>query len=460
MNSIIQEFTKILSKEQILTDIASKKPFESEWRNRYSNKCLAVLFPDSVEQIAALLEICNIHKVGVVPQGGNTSMCGGSIPIDSEILQVIINLKLLNKIIAIDAVNSSITVEAGCTLLGVAEAAKTHGLYFPLSIGAEGTCQIGGNIATNAGGIHVIKYGMMRDLVLGIEAVLADGRSVNQLHSLRKNNTYFDLKQLFIGSEGTLGVITKATLKLFPQPPRYFTVMCGVDNLIIACNLLRALSAQFSLCAFEIINKLTQHIYNRHFNQNRLAISAPWIILFEIETGTDFDPANLTDLLIEQQLNLNLCLLASNESERHTLWQIRENIPLAEKMEGIAVKHDISLPISNIEDFIQTNQENIFQHYPDAQIIIFGHLGDGNLHYNIQFKTRSIEELKSIEKDINALVYADVYKYAGSFSAEHGIGFLKKNWMSKYYDPVSYNLALSIKKLVDPNNLLNPGKVF
>ncbi len=304
--------------------------------------------------------------------------------------------------------------------------------------------------------MHVIKYGMMRDLVLGIEAILPDGSSVNQLNGLRKNNTYFDLKQLFIGSEGTLGIITQATLKLFPQPIQYTTVLCGVANLSTACHLLRHLTKKYSICAFEIINKLTQQIYNKHFKPAELKLSAPWLILFEIESGESFDLEELTLILSEQALDLHQVIVACNEKERKSLWAIRESIPLAEKMEGLAVKHDISLPISNIETFIAHNRETILNKYPKAQIIIFGHLGDGNLHYNIQLN--SFDAL--IENDINKLVYADVYKYAGSFSAEHGIGVLKKHWMAKYYDPVSYKLALSIKQLVDPNNILNPGKIF
>lgn len=452
----IAEITNIVGVDSVLTD--DKKSHETDWRNRYYNQSLAVVFPTTVEQISRIIKLSSIYKIGIVPQGGNTSLCGASVPNSTKAPQIILNLRRLDKIINIDINNKSITVEAGCTLQQVIEVAKDNDLYFPLSIASSGSSQIGGNIATNAGGIHVVKYGMMSDLVLGLEVFMPDGSIINQLQSLRKNNTYFDLKQLFIGSEGTLGIITKATLKLYQQPESYFTAMCGVEDLGIACKLFNLLNKYYSICAFEIINPLTQQIHNKHFHP--MGVTAPWVILFEIETNSEFNLEELINKLNVLSIDLNNVILASNETERQNLWQVRENIPLAEKMEGFAVKHDISLPISNIEEFIKTNELNIIRHYPNAQIIIFGHLGDGNLHYNIQFKTIDYNELQEIEHEINQIVYTNVYKYNGSFSAEHGIGILKKHWFSKYYDPNSYELALSIKKLLDPNNILNPGKVF
>ena len=452
----INEITNSVGLDGILKD--NKKQYETDWRNRYHNPCLAVIFPSTIEQVCAVIKISSIYKVGIIPQGGNTSLCGASVPNDSNKSQIILNLRRLDKIINIDINNQSITVEAGCTLDKVIEYARTNGLYFPLSIASRGSCQIGGNIATNAGGVHVIKYGMMQHLVLGLEVCLHDGSIINQLYSLHKNNTFFDLKQLFIGSEGTLGVITKATLKLYQQPESYFTAMCGVNDLSTACLLLNLLNKYYSLCAFEIINHVTGEIHNKHFHY--IGITAPWIILFEIETNSEFSVEELVHKLSELAIDLDSVILASNENERQNLWHIRENIPLAEKMEGIAVKHDISLPVSSVEDFIRTNESNILKHYPNAQIIIFGHLGDGNLHYNIQFKNMDHNKLQNIESEINNIVYTDVHRYNGSFSAEHGIGMLKKHWLSKYYDSRSYQLALSIKKLLDPNNILNPEKVF
>ncbi len=456
LNQYINEITNIVGFDGVLTN--DKKQYETDWRNRYSNHCIAVTLPSTIEQISTILKLSSIYKVGVIPQGGNTSLCGASVPNNSGKPQIILNLRHLNKIINIDINNQSLTVEAGCTLDKVIDYAKQNGLYFPLSIASSGSCQIGGNIATNAGGIHVIKYGMMRDLVLGLEVCLADGSIINQLQSLKKNNTFFDLKQLFIGSEGTLGIITKASLKLYPQPDRYFTAMCGVNDLSTACLLLNSLNKYYNLCAFEIINPQTREIYNKHFRP--MGVTAPWVILFEIETYSEFSLEELVNKLGELTIDLDNIILASNENERQNLWHIRETIPIAEKMEGVAVKHDISLPISNIDEFIKTNESNILKHYPDAQIIIFGHLGDGNLHYNIRFKNMDYNQLQNSEAEINNIVYTDVYKYNGSFSAEHGVGMLKKYWMSKYYDSRSYQLALSIKKLLDPNDILNPEKVF
>lgn len=457
--TIIAKCQQIVSINMVILDQQAKKPYETEWRNRYSNQCLAVILPQTVDQIQEIILFCQEHNIALIPQGGNTSLCCGSIPIPDKNIQLILNLSKLNKVIELNVANNSITLEAGCTLHQAQQAALNQGLYFPLSIGAEGSCQIGGNIATNAGGVHVIKYGMMRDLVLGLEVVLADGSVINQLNGLRKNNTNFDLKQLFIGSEGTLGVITKATLKLYPQPQAYTTGLIGVSNLLTAVGLLNTFKHKFNIAAFEIISQPTQEIYSTHFNYPKLEIKDEWLILFEFEvssnTGTEDEIVQILN-----SFNLDNAIIASNEKEREQLWQIREQIPLAEKMNGFAVKHDIALPINNIEAFIKLNQVNILAKYPDAQIIIFGHLGDGNLHYNIQFKQRSYEELQKIEHLVNDIVYTDVQDFKGSFSAEHGIGYIKKSWFAKYYDPASYKLAYAIKQLLDPKNILNPGKIF
>lgn len=460
IENVVVKLREIVSIDGLLLDEKVKASYEKEWRNRYSNPSLGVIFPKNVSQIQQILGICQEYQIGVIPQGGNTSMCAGSIPTDSPKPQLIINLSKLNHILEFDIANNSVTVEAGCTLHQIQEHARENNLYFPLSIGSEGSCQIGGNIATNAGGIHVIKYGMMRDLVLGLEVVLANGQIVNQLKELKKNNVNFDLKQLFIGSEGTLGIISKATLKLFPQIKKYFTGLIGLQDIGQAISLLNHLKKDYSVCAFEIINLLTQQIYNLHFKENSLPIQDNWLILFELEIGDNFDIEKITDLFEKQKIDLNLVILASTDGERQKLWQFRENIPLAEKLSGFAVKHDIALPLSKIEDFIISNQKNIQKKYPDAQIITFGHLGDGNLHYNIQFNQRNYKELQEIENDINSIVYKDVDVYNGTFSAEHGIGYIKKSWMAKYYDPVSYAIAQSIKQLLDPNNILNPGKIF
>jgi FAD/FMN-containing dehydrogenase len=457
---LIKQFTAVVGVESIIVEPHLKQRFEADWRQRYKGNSIAVVLPQTTQQIRQIIQLCQQHKIAIVPQGGNTSLCGASVPLDNRLPQIILNLSKLNKTLVLDIANSSITVAAGCTLKQVAEAAKEHNLYFPLSLASEGSCQIGGNIATNAGGVHVVKYGMMRDLILGLEAILPNGEIVNQLNGLRKNNTNFDLKQLFIGSEGTLGIITQAVLKLYPLPSNYCTVLLGVTNITGAIKLLQALKQQFNLSAFEIIHKLTQQIYNQHFPTQAFKVDNEWLILFELETPVEFNHESLITLLQAEKINLEQVILASNNTERRELWQMRENIPVAEKMAGFAVKHDISLPISKIEDFIYQNGRKLKNYYPEASIVVFGHLGDGNLHYNVQFLNKDLEYLQLVEPHINELVYADVNWYNGSFSAEHGIGRLKKKWWQKYSDPTSYSLAHSIKGLIDPQHIFNPGKIF
>ncbi|HMT02994.1 MAG TPA: FAD-binding oxidoreductase [Burkholderiales bacterium] len=459
MKNIINEFIAVLDEKSVISDNFLKEPYETDWRNRYKNNALAVLLPENTFQISLIIKICEKYKIGIIPQGGNTSLCGSSIPTSLQSPQVIINLKKLNKILTVDINNSNIIIESGCTLKQIQEEAAKYNLYFPLSMSSEGNCQIGGNIATNAGGIHVIKYGTMRDLILGVEIVLANGEIINQLQSLRKNNTNFDLKQLFIGSEGTLGIITKASLKLYPQPQNYCTSLIAIKSLANAIKILQELKP-FNLCAFEIMDKNSQLIYNQHFTNRKIAIEENWLILFELETDINFNIDIITKILYNNKVNMNQVILASNHKERKKIWQIREELPLAEKSNGFAIKHDISLPISNIEEFINANTNNIMNKYHKAFINIFGHLGDGNLHYNVNFPMQSKDYIETQEITINQIVYEDVIKFGGSFSAEHGIGILKKSWFKKYYDINSYNLAKSIKILLDPNNILNPGKVF
>ncbi len=456
MNNFIDKLKEIVDLPSIIFDLNRQRPYLTDWRERYYGQCIAVILPNTINQISQIVKLCQEYSIGIVPQGGNTSLCGGATPINGNPNQIILNLTNLNKIINLDLNNNSLTVEAGCTLKQVRDIAKKHNLDFPLSIASEGSCQIGGNIATNAGGIHVIKYGTMRELVLGIEAILPDGTLVNQLNSLRKNNLNFDLKQLFIGSEGTLGIITKAVLKLSPIPHDHFTCLLGVNDFSQIYKILNNLIQSFSVCAFEIINQTIQKIYNTQF-ENSINLSAKWLILFELESlNTKFDPLEVIKV-IEHDIDLNNAIWASNQKERDTIWQYRENIPIAEKKYGIAIKHDIALPISTIDNFIEVNQKNLLTHFPKAQIGIFGHFGDGNLHYNVFLDSSNISDY---EEKINQIVYKDVMAYKGSFSAEHGVGQLKKIWFYKYHDRISYNLAKSIKQMIDPHQILNPGKIF
>ncbi|MCX8515173.1 MAG: FAD-binding oxidoreductase [Burkholderiales bacterium] len=333
----IPQLIAIVGTNNIIVDNEARKPFEKEWRGKFCAASLAVVFPQTLEQIQHLIKLCSNFKIHIVPQGGNTSLCAAAIPeISNQNQEIILNLSKLNKIIKLDKLNHTIEVEAGCTLQQIQSFANANNLYFPLSIGSEGSCQIGGNIATNAGGIHVVKYGMMRQLVLGLEVVLADGSVLQQQQELYKNNSYLDLKQLFIGSEGTLGIITKAVLKLYPQPNNYICGLIACNSINKAIEVFNLLTQQYDLHAFEIINKYTQNIYNCSFSNNPFALTAEWLILFELIDNLNDNLDAFAQSLTQFNLDLNNVILASNEKERKNLWQQRENIPLAEKYASCA----------------------------------------------------------------------------------------------------------------------------
>lgn len=455
-HEILDQIIKICGHNHVISDHKNQTPYITDWRKRYVGESLAVIKPQTPQQIVQLIDLCQKYKISIIPQGGNTSLCGGSVPLSiSDTPQIVINLSLLNQILDIDIKNNSITVEAGCTLEQIINYAQLHNRYFPLHIASLGSCQIGGNIATNAGGINVIKYGMLRDLILGLEVILPNGDKIDQLNTLRKNNTYLDLKQFFIGSEGTLGIITKAVLRLFPMPKGYITGLIAVQSISKAIKLLNQLMHDFEVNAYEIIGKNICDIYNQVFPSDTIPISANWLILFELEEN-NLD--QVLEVIANYPINHQELILNDNTTSRQKLWKIRENMPLAEKAYGIAIKHDISLPISQIENFIQQNQINFQKHYPNAQIIVFGHLGDGNLHYNIQLGSN--EETLANEAQINQIVYNDVIALNGSISAEHGIGQLKAHWFKNTSQAESYTLAKQLKNLIDPHSIFNPNKVF
>lgn len=454
----------IFNKDQVITDPKQVTLYCRDWRGRYEGSALAVVFPSSVSQIQQLLKLCNAKNIKVIPQGGNTSLCGASVPLAfSQDSQIIINFKNLNQIVSLDKENSTIVVESGCVLKQLHQYVESHDLYFPLSMASESTLQIGGAIATNAGGIHVIKYGMMKELVLGLEVVLPNGEVLNNLKALYKNNINFDIKQLFIGSEGTLGIITKAVLRLYPKPYSYLTAMMEIDNLSLAINLLNDLKRSGKLAAFEIIGKNAINTYNKFF-LNKVELSTKWLVLFELET-TKFDDGveEVQEIIQANSLEMAHLNIALDSATRNKLWQVRENIPLAEKKLGLAIKHDISLPISAIDEFIKVNESNLYNQFKDITIIVFGHLGDGNLHYNVVLNSTenlSMNEFLNLESKVNEIVYTDLQRFKGSFSAEHGIGQLKRSLYKKYTDTESYSISRGIKNLIDPKNILNPLKMY
>lgn len=460
----IKSFKENFPNLKILDNKEQYTPYLKDWRNNYLGKALLVIFPKNNKDIQKIINLCVKYNISITTQGGNTSLCGGSVPLSNNSRQIIINMSNFNRIIKFDYFNKSITLESGCILKDVQELALKNNLFFPLSIASEGTAQIGGLISTNAGGVHVIRYGTMRDLVLGLEVILPSGKIINQLNVLRKANTNFDLKQLFIGSEGTLGIITKATLKLFQTPKSYVTCLVTCSDISQSINLLDYLRKNFNICAFEIINDITQEIYNFCNKSNPLPICGKWIILFEAEIYDDFNFDKL--LLIFQTLKIETenIIIATNQNEREVLWSYREAIPLSEKQivkdKNLYIfKHDISLPISNINAFLNKVNKLLLDINKDIKLIVFGHLGDGNLHFNVMMKKNVDFDIK-IDILINKIVYNLVKKSEGCFSAEHGIGQLKKRWLRKYYDNNSFILAEAIKKQIDPNNIFNPGKIF
>lgn len=462
-DSILKQLYQICGQDNVIDNPQLTNPYTHDWRKRYHGSAIAVVFPENEQQVQELVHFCLSSQIAIIPQGGNTSTCGAATPLSNyNKPQLIINLQRMNKIISLDCDNYSLTVEAGCTLQQVQDYVNAHGLYFPLSLASQGSCQIGGNLATNAGGVQVLKYGMIRDLTLGLRAVLANGETLDGLTALRKDNTYLDLKQLLIGSEGTLGIITHASLKLFPIPPAYCTLMFPVTSIAQALQLLHQLKAYYTnnVSAFEIIKRDSWQIYQNYFEFRHELCEAPWSILCEIEVNNDFVLENLLTLLEQSEIDLNQSIIASSESERQSLWQLREQIPLAEKQYGYAAKHDISLPLSQIEDFVISNSAKLKELEPRGYFSIFGHLGDGNLHYNFGIAGVDSQQISALEKSVNPVVYQDVIVRGGSISAEHGIGQSKKHWFEKFCDPVSYQLMQQIKQQLDPLNLFNPGKMF
>ena len=431
-------------------------------RRRYQGQTLAVIRPNSVPQLSEIAQLCSHYRIAMVPQGGNTSLCGAATP-DESGQSVIISFERMNRIIAIDADNNTITVEAGVTLQQVQQAALAAQRLFPANWAAAGSCQIGGALATNAGGVNVLRYGNMRELTLGLEVVLADGTVWDGLRGLRKDNTGYDLKQLFVGAEGTLGLISRAVLRLYPLPTAHATALIDVGSPAAAVALLRNLQAHVSdrITSFELISRPCLDLLQRHFP----ALTQPfetlpeWCVLLELSDGGE------SEVLIEQLASLLLqrgfenAYVAQNQRQSADFWRLRERIPEAQRIEGVSIKHDISIPVGDIPHFLTECRKQLITRFSDAHIVAFGHLGDGNLHYNL-FLTNKTAEIYQQEAEINAIVYQLVAQYNGSISAEHGIGQLKKNSLVQYRSPCELSLMTSIKNALDPHGLMNPGKVL
>jgi FAD/FMN-containing dehydrogenase len=423
-----------------------------------------VVLPGSTDEVAAVVRTCAEAGVAIVPQGGNTGLCGGATPTGGE---VVIVLTRLNRIRVIDPDNNSITVEAGCTLHAVQQAARDVDRLFPLSLAAEGSATIGGNLSTNAGGVQVLRYGNARELCLGLEVVLADGTVWNGLRSLRKDNTGYDLKHLFIGAEGTLGLITAATLKLVPRPRAQATAWVAVPDPAAAVALLGQLrdAAGDNVTAFEIVGRTALELVLRHIPGARdpLPGKPEWQMLIEL-SGARADLAAILESALDDASGEGLvanAVIASSEAQTAALWALRENVSEAQKIEGVSIKHDIAVPVSRIAEFITRADAALRETFPAVRIVCFGHIGDGNLHYN-QSKADAESNAEFIARTaaVNRIVHDLVHELGGSISAEHGLGQLKREEVLRYKSGTEMDLMRAVKQALDPHGRMNPGKLL
>ena len=463
--AFIRRVHSVVGDSGVIIDPADIASYVRDWRGNYVGKAALVVRPANTQEVANIVKLCAETGTPIVPQGGNTGMVGGGVP-DASGNAIVLSLTRMNRIRAIDLSNDAMTVEAGCILAAVQEAALDNNRYFPLSLAAEGSCTIGGNLSTNAGGTAVLRYGNARDLVLGIEAVTSDGKIWNGLKALRKDNTGYDLKHLLMGAEGTLGIITAAVLKLFPKPQSTCTSLVAVPDPAAAVELLATIKNAMGdrLTGFELMSRVCLDHVIKHFPMTTEPFSArhDWQVLVEL-TDTLKD-ARLKDALfvtLEPAFANGQALdavIAMSEAQSQALWNIRERIPEAEKLQGRSVKHDISVPISRIAEFIQRGDAELGAKFPNAKVICFGHIGDGNLHYNLSFPGQIASEEQT--QDANNIVYQLVDRMAGSISAEHGLGQMKRDEITRHKSLVELDMMCAIKAALDPNGMMNPGKVL
>ena len=468
--ALLQALAQAVGPAQVLSE-GDLSAWEVDWRKRYRGRALAVVRPGSTAEVAAVLRACAAHGAAVVPQGGNTGLVGASVP-DASGTQVLLSLVRLHRIRALDVANLTLTAEAGCVLQTVQEAAAAEGLLFPLSLAAEGSCTIGGNLATNAGGTQVLRYGNARNLCLGLEVVTPAGEVWDGLSGLRKDNTGYALRDLYIGSEGTLGVITAATLALCPQPAARTTALAACADLDAATRLLQLAHARLGpgLTGFEVMGEFALALVARHFPQLRRPLpanpAAPWTVLLEqSDSEGEVHARALFEGLLETAFERGLiadAALAESVAQSRAMWHLREAIPLAQAEEGPNVKHDIALPVSAVAAFVAATDAQLLRAFPGARLVNFGHLGDGNLHYNVQAPegVSAADFLREHEHAVNTLVYDAVGRFGGSISAEHGVGALKRDELAARKSPVALGLMRALKAALDPRGLMNPGRVL
>jgi D-lactate dehydrogenase (cytochrome) len=465
---VLQRAAAIVGNTHLLTTAADLAPYVVDWRKRYVGNPLAVAKPATAAETAALVKLCAETHTPIVPQGGNTSLCGASVP-DGAGTALVINLSRLSRIRQLDPVNNTITVEAGCVLAAIQQAAQAADRLFPLSLASEGSCEIGGNLSTNAGGVQVLRYGNTRELVLGLEVVLPSGELWEGLRGLRKDNTGYDLKQLFIGAEGTLGIITAAVLKLFPRPRGIAVALAGLDSVERVLQLLAFAQSRAGerLSAFELMSEFAMKLVLKHCpgTQKPFDGDYPQYALLELsDTQSAGVVTPLLESLLADAMEQGIIIdgvIAQSESQAGALWALRENVSEAQGVESKNLKHDISVPISAIGDFVRVTDAALESAYPGARPVTFGHVGDGNLHYNIAHSLSSNEQAWLGEmKAVQRIVHDSVARFNGSISAEHGLGQTKRDEVLRYKSAIEMDLMRSIKQALDPLGIMNPGKVL
>ncbi|HEY2629124.1 MAG TPA: FAD-binding oxidoreductase [Usitatibacter sp.] len=465
---LVEGLTAIVGAGAVFTGDQDRAPYEKDWRDQWHGRAAAVVKPGSTEEVSRVVKFLAERHVAIVPQGGNTSMCGGSVP-DTSGTQVIVNLSRMNRIRNIDVANNTMTVDAGCVLATLQEAAEKNDRLFPLSLGAEGSCEIGGNLSTNAGGTGVLRYGNTRELVMGLEVVLPDGTVWNGLRALRKDNTGYDLKHLFVGAEGTLGIITGAVLKLFPRPRSQATALVALADPHAALTLLSFLRDRVGdrVTTFELISRICLDLVFRHIPGTRdpLAKAHRWYVLVELSDSTAGDALAT---LFEESLaaaseagKIDDGVIAASGNQRLDFWKLRESISEAQKLDGVSIKHDVSVPVSRVPELIQRAGAELARTFPDIRIVAFGHLGDGNIHYNCSKSERQdAKQFFAESSAVNHVVYEVVNALGGSISAEHGLGVLKVDEITRYKSATEMDLMRTIKRTLDPHGIMNPGKVL
>ncbi|MEP1206602.1 MAG: FAD-binding oxidoreductase [Rhizobiaceae bacterium] len=470
-SNLIDRFTAIVGERYALVAEADIEPYVTDMRGRYSATSPLVVRPGSVEEISMIMKLASETATPVVPQGGNTGLVGGGLPhADRSGEEIMLSLGRLNKIIDVDPESNTMTVESGVILEAIQNAADEVNRLFPLSLGAQGTCQIGGNIGTNAGGTGVLAYGNTRDLVIGLEAVLPSGEVWNGLTRLRKDNTGYDLKNLFVGAEGTLGVVTKTVLKLFPKPQGREVAFVALDTPEAALSLLNQAKnkAGNTLTAFEFMAGIAMEFTLKHATgkiRRPIEGSHPWYVLIEISSPRSAqDARDILEVVLGEAFEsgtINDAVLAESIEQQRSFWTLREDMSFAQKPEGASIKHDISVPVGSIPEFIKAADKAVLDIVPDARIVNFGHMGDGNLHYNISQPVGWTAEDYFVHEDaVHEAVYAQIAKFGGSISAEHGIGQMKRDKLAQIKDPTALAMMRAIKQALDPKGIMNPGKVI